>query len=163
MDASFNLKLISLFDRARLVVKWMEKAEFVCSIVWYSEKMHTQVRICGWTASPGKTTPLYFVKYGHAVHWLVHAWATLKDDTLEPTTVVAVAKTATWTKSVDIPICPHIDITCYASNGPNQLTQDCLSHQMATTSKGGSRALKSGPHWEMHFSVQHSGAYLSRK
>lgn len=32
MDSGFNLRLIPLFDSARLMVEWMEKAELACRL-----------------------------------------------------------------------------------------------------------------------------------
>lgn len=59
---------------------------------------------------------------------LVCTQVILKDDILELTEVVAAA---TQTKRLDIPVGPHTNITCYPCNGPNHLTEDCLSCQMA--------------------------------
>lgn len=38
------------------------------SILWSSERPHTQLHICSWTTSPGQTIPLCIVKNGQASH-----------------------------------------------------------------------------------------------
>lgn len=80
---------------------------------------------------------------------LAHYWVILRNDTLEPTALVAAATQMTRTKSFDIPIDLHTGITCYTCNEPNYLARDCLTHQMATTFKEGSRACEQGPCQEM--------------
>lgn len=95
---------------------------------------------------------------------LARAWAILKSKTLELTMVMAAATQVTLTKYLDVPIGPHIDITCHACNRLNYLAQPSNGYHIR--GKPAERVSGGTMLRDALFSVLHHGspgAYLSRK